>query len=67
MRWTTVDWQVVVLCTDRAAELLVVTLVTAAGWKKRWEGNNGRRDAQMTRKERKIEEVRGRMNVINFM
>lgn len=36
------DRQVVVFCTDRAAELLVVTLVATAVWKRRREKKDKR-------------------------
>lgn len=45
--WMTTDWQVFVLRTDGAAELLVVALVTAASWKRRWQKNDESRDGKM--------------------
>lgn len=42
-----VDGQVVFLCTDRAAELLVVTLVKTAERRKRWEKNDESRDGEV--------------------
>lgn len=41
------DRQVFVLCTDGAAELLVVALVTTASWKRRWEKNDESRDGKV--------------------
>lgn len=41
------DRKVLVLCTDGAAELLVVTLVTTAMWKRRWEKNDKSRDGEV--------------------
>ena len=41
------DREVLVLCADGAAELLVVTLVTTAAWKRRWEKNDESRDGKV--------------------